>query len=254
MAQNVPYRGIKKSELKKLMKQSTSVTSFAGQEYEAMHGSIIKEIQTQKDRNARVAQKSQHMMINSGIEEPYRLQPEIQFFINGLHDIVKEDQFDNLCELAISNITIETQPEPKAEKILVRGEKARSKKLYNIRFNIKGMISLLFDWLLLGQIDEASTLQLIVMLIKSVGELYDLCLVEFDSIHALILQEWYRLPKENGGVEENKLIEMILTKYQGQIENLNENSIAHAIDELVKFHCADIDDGILTLTESIVIE
>lgn len=273
MARNTPYKGMKKTELNKLLKQSKSVTSFAGPEYVAMHKSVIQEIQTQKDRNAKAAQRSLHMMINSGYsyKDSLQLQSDVRDFINGLQEIARdnnsilqlnstqagpleESQINNLCELAISSITIENQAEPKAEKILVRGEKAQSRKLYNIRFNWKGLVSLLFDWVLLGQVSSEQALELIVMLIRSIGKLYDLSLIKFDYIHAVILQEWYRTPKENGAVEEDKLVEILLTKYKDKIPDLSQEKIRGAIEQMVDFHCADIEDGKVIITESLVIK
>lgn len=270
MASNIPYKGVSKAGLKRLTKKSKSVTSFAGAEYVSMHKATIQELHTQKERNAKAAQKSLHMVINSGVEDSLDLQPEIQRFVDGLRKTIQDNKelfntslsidpiddalLDNLCELAVSNIAIENQIEPKAEKILVRGEKAKSRKLYNIRFNIKGMISLLFDWLLLGDITEVSLVQVAVMMVRSIGTLYDLALIDFDYIHALILQEGYRAPKRNGGIEEDKLIDIILTKYGNKYPDLSKTKLSGATNELQKFHCLDIEDGMLYFTESIVIK
>lgn len=44
MNKNIPHKGMTRAELKKLLKQPKSVTSFAGPQYVAMHKSIIQEI------------------------------------------------------------------------------------------------------------------------------------------------------------------------------------------------------------------
>ena len=253
MSRIKPYRGMKNSEVKRLLKSSKKVSSFVGPAYVAMHKSVVSEIQAQKDRNA-----------NSCYNDSPRLQPEIQDIVDGIRDILHESrsdvigvedyQINTLSELAISSITIENLAEPKAEKILIRGEKAQSRKLYNIRFNMKGLVSMLFDWLLLGQVTEDETLKLIVMLIRSIGELYDLSLKHLEKIHAIILQEWYRLPKSNGAVNEDDLIKDILCKYGDNSSNLTEREIRVAVDQLVEYHCAELSEGNLTITESIVIK
>lgn len=262
MSRNIPYRGMKNSEVKKLLKSSKKISSFVGPAYVAMHKSVVSEIQAQKDRNAKAAQRSLHLTINSCYTDPAQLQPEIQEIVDGIRDIVHSsetdavegNQLDTLSELAISSITIENLAEPKAEKILVRGDKAQSRKLYNIRFNMRGLISLLFDWLLLGQVQEEDTLKLIVMLISSIGKLYDLSLKDWEEIHAIILQEWYRLPKTNGTVLEDDLVKNILQKYSGKISDLTEERIRTAIDELVEYHCAELKGGNFSITESLVIK
>ena len=264
MSRIKPYRGMKNSEVKRLLKSSKKVSSFVGPAYVAMHKSVVSEIQAQKDRNAKAAQRSMHLTINSCYNDSPRLQPEIQDIVDGIRDILHESrsdvigvedyQINTLSELAISSITIENLAEPKAEKILIRGEKAQSRKLYNIRFNMKGLVSMLFDWLLLGQVTEDETLKLIVMLIRSIGELYDLSLKHLEKIHAIILQEWYRLPKSNGAVNEDDLIKDILCKYGDNSSNLTEREIRVAVDQLVEYHCAELSEGNLTITESIVIK
>ena len=146
MSRIKPYRGMKNSEVKRLLKSSKKVSSFVGPAYVAMHKSVVSEIQAQKDRNAKAAQRSLHLTINSCYNDSPRLQPEIQDIVDGIRDILHESrsdvigvedyQINTLSELAISSITIENLAEPKAEKILIRGEKAQSRKLYNIRFNM----------------------------------------------------------------------------------------------------------------------
>ncbi|MBM6723826.1 hypothetical protein [Pseudoflavonifractor phocaeensis] len=255
---------MKNSEVKKLLKSSKKVSSFVGPAYVAMHKSVVSEIQAQKDRNAKAAQRSLHFTINACYNDSPRLQPEIQDIVDRIRNIlhesgldatgVEESQIDTLSELAISSITIEDLAEPKAEKILVRGEEAQSRKLYNIRFNMKGFVSLLFDWLLLGQVTEDETLILIVMFVQSIGKLYDLSLKHLEKIHAIILQEWYRLPKSNGTVNEDDLIKDILRKYSDSSSNLTEEKIRHAVDQLVEYHCAELNEGHLSITESLVIK
>lgn len=271
MNKNIPHKGMTQAELKKLLKQSKNATSFAGPQYVAMHKSVIQEIQAQKDRNAKAAQKSLYMAINSGYEDSLRLQTEVQDLADKLAMVAKESNFissssqahdcshvdrqiENLHELAIPNIIIETQAEPRAENILVRGEKAQSRKLYNIRFNLKGLMSLLSDWILLGEINPEDGLVLLVMLIRSLSKLYDLSLIEFDYIHSIILREWYLSPKENGAVNEDKLINVILKKYKEKIPNLNKVKIIEAVNQLEHFHCAEVVDGKIIVTESLVIE
>ena len=48
MSRIKPYRGMKNSEVKKLLKSSTKVSSFVGPAYVAMHKSVVSEIQEQK--------------------------------------------------------------------------------------------------------------------------------------------------------------------------------------------------------------
>lgn len=251
---------MKNSEVKKLLRSSEKVSSFVGPEYVSAHKSIISEIQAQKDRNAKAAQRSLHLTINSSCNDAPQLQPEIQGIIDEIRNIlhksgsdaggVDKRQIDTLSELAISSIAIENLAEPKAEKILIRGEEAHSRKLYNIRFNIKGLISLLFDWLLLGQVTEDETWILIVMLMTTIGKLYDLSLKHLEKIHAIILQEWYRLPKSDGAVKESDLIQNILRKYS----DITEEEIRCAVDQLVEYHCAELYEGSLIVTESLVIK
>lgn len=253
---------MKNSEVKKLLKSSKKVSSFVGPEYVAMHKSVISEIQAQKDRNAKAAQRSLHLTISSGYTDSPRLRPEIQDVVNGIRDVlhrsetdcIEESQIDTLSELAISSINIENLSEPKAEKIVLRGTKAQSRKLYNIRFNVKELLSLLSDWLLLGEVSEEETLNLIRLLLRTIGTLYDLSLKQFEEIHAIILQEWYRLPKLDGAVNEETLVSNILRKYSSYISGLTEETIRNAIDELVEYHCAELNEGNLSITESLVIK
>lgn len=266
MKGNAPYTGMKKTDLKKLLKQSEVVSSFGGNSYFEMHQSTIKEIQEQKDRNAKAAQKSMHMVIHSGYTPSMELQSDVQTLIDEICTTAKnsvsttpENPVDdtlihNLGELAVSCVTTESFTEPKAEKILVRGVSAQTRKLYNIRFNFKGMISLLFDWVLLGDISECMMLQLVVMMCRTLAHLYDLSLIQFDRIHALILIEWYRMPKKNGAVAEEDLMQRLLDKYQSEIPTLDAATIRQAVDEMVTFHCADLENGNLIVTESLVIK
>lgn len=273
MANSIPYKGLKKSQLIKMMKNAKKVSSFAGDSYVSMHKAVIREIQMQKDQNAKAGQRSMYMEVNSGYEDPLKLRGEIQTVIDDISrvagDIVHETQpsfsqirtFDgnlidlqDLYELAVSNIEIAEQIEPKAEKILVRGEKAQSRKLYNIRFNMKGMMSLLLDWVILGQFSMDKIPEMIVVLIRSIGKLYDLAMAEFGYVQAIVIQEWYQSPKEDGGVEEDQLIETILQKYRKKIPDLSKESIIKAVDELVKCHCGTVENGKLFITESIVIQ
>lgn len=268
---NIPYKGLKRSELKKMMKTAKTVRSFAGPGYVAMHKAVIREIQIQKDQNAKATQKSMHMEINSGYEDPLKLRTEVQAVIDGFRniakemeiplssgskDIIKADATDlrDLCELAVSNIEIENQAEPKAEKILIRGSEAISRKLYNIRFNLKGIVSLLFDWVLLGELDVKKVPALIVTFVRSVGKLYDLALIRFDFIHAAILEEWYFTPKEDGRVKVTEIVETVVTKYSNKIPGLDSKKVLGAISDLTEFQCATEEDGMLTITESIVVQ
>ena len=238
------------------------MSSFVGPAYVAMHKSVVSEIQAQKDRNAKAAQRSLHSTINSNYTDSPRLQPEIQEIVNGIRDIlhepgtdgIEESQVDSMLELAISSITIENFAEPKAEKILVRGDVAQSRKLYNIRFNLKELVSLLLDWTLLGQVTENDSIKLFVQLIKTVGKLYDLSLVRFDKIHAIIIQEWHRMNKQDGTVKEDDLVNELLRKYIGSIPDLTDEKIRHAVNELVAFRCAELNEGNLSITESLVIK
>lgn len=263
MSKFSPYNGIGKAELEKLLSQSETIPSFGGQNYIDMHKAVIQEIQIQKDRNLKAAQRSLHMIINSTSMDSLQLQPEIQELIGTLQKLVQEQgeicdgiQCDTseICELVISCIALETQSEPKAEKILIRGERAQSRKLYNIRFNLKGLISLLDDWLLLGQTDSQNAEMKIVILVRSLAKLYDLALIDFNQIQAIILMEWYRQPKEKGGVDEEQFVQLLSEKYQDQIPGLTCEKIREMIDELVKFHCAEICEGRLSVTESIIIK
>ena len=68
------------------------------------------------------------------------------------------------------------------------------------------------------------------------------------------MQEWYRLPKSNGAVNEDDLIKDILCKYGDNSSNLTEREIRVAVDQLVEYHCAELSEGNLTITESIVIK
>ena len=137
---------------------------------------------------------------------------------------------------------------------MVRGEHARSQKLYNVRFNIKNVISLLFDWILLGDITESTSLQLLVMLILSIGKLYDLTIKEFNELHAVILQEVYRAPKIDGMVEEDFVIQRIQSQYEAEHPDWDVPTISAAVTELDKFCCLDICNGKLALTENLVIQ
>ena len=258
-----PYEGIGTADLKDLLDHSNKLSSFGNQRYVDMHKAVIQEIQTQKDRNLKAAQRSLHMTIHSGYTDSIQLQPEIQELINSLQKLAQENleicangpyDISEICELAISCLELETQSEPKAEKILIRGEKAQSRKLYNIRFNLKGLISLLDDWLLLGQTDIESAQTLIVILIRSLAKLYDLALIDFDQIQAIILMEWYRKPKENGRIDEEDFIKCLLKDYHDRIPKLTVEKIRKKVDQLVKFHCAEIYEGKLAITETIVIK
>lgn len=263
MANSIPYKGLSKEELDQVFNSAEKVVSFAGTGYLAMHKSAIQEIQSQKDRNDKAAQKGMHMTINSSLDKPLHLQPDTEELVNRLMQTVREnedadpvgdDQIRDMCELATFCISTEAQAEPKAECILVRGENARSRKLYNIRFNLKGAISLLFDWLLLGKIAESTSLQLMVMLVDSIAKLYDLALVEFGPLHAAVLQELYRIPKENGTVEEDAVVRRVLEQYGAAHPDWNDETVREAITELDKFHCIELINGNLTIIESIVIQ
>ena len=262
MPRNIPYEGMKSSDVKKLLKSSRKLSSFVGPTYVAMHKSVVSEIQAQKDRNAKAAQRSLHSTINSSYTDSPRLQPEIQDIANGIRDIlhepgtddIDESQVESLLDLAISSITIENLAEPKAEKILMRGDEAQSRKLFNIRFNMKELVSLLLDWTLLGQVTEDDALKLAVQLIKSVGKLYDLSLARFEKLHAIIIQEWYRMNKLDGTVKEDDLVNEILRKHIGGIPDLTEEKIRYAVDELVEYRCAELKEGNLSITESVVIK
>lgn len=266
MTKRIPYQGMKRSELKKILKHSFNLNSIAGETYVKMHKSIIQEIQTQKDRNSKAAQKSLHITINTIQSEAINLQPEIQLLVDKLRETaeknisrsrqpstVDDEGIDALYQLAISSITIDDQQEPRAEKIFVRGEHAQSRKLYNIRFHLKGALFVLMDWVLLGEVSAEMAPNIIMNLIRSIGELYDLMLIDFEYIHAIILQELYYLPKTKGAVDEQRLIDRILSKYTTHT-NLTEANVRKAIDQLVKFHCIDLIDGNVIITESIVIK
>lgn len=263
MPNSIPYKGLGKEELDQVFNSSEEVVSFAGAGYLAMHKSTIQEIQAQKDRNDKAAQKGMHMTINSNLDKPLHLQPDTEELMNRLvqtvqeneaADPVEDDQIRDMRELATFCITTETQAEPKAECILVRGEHARSRKLYNIRFNLKSAVALLFDWLLLGKITENTSLQLIVMLIVSIAKLYDLMLAEFGTLHAAVLQELYRVPKENGTIEEGAVIQRVLERYNVVHPDWDDEAVREAITQLDNYHCIELINGNLTITESIVIQ
>lgn len=263
MAHNTPYRGIKKAELEQILKGSKAVSSFAGSYYVKMHKSVIQEIQAQKDHNEKAIQSGMHMTINSGLDNPLHLRSDIEKLVDELSQIVQadmdiqypvtEDLIFDLRELAAFCITTEPQAEQKAERILIRGENASSRKLYNIRFNIKGAISLLFDWILLGNITESASLQLAVMLVRSVAKLYDLTLKKFDAIHAAVLQEIYSAPKVNGMAGEDEVIEHVLTRYGKKHSDWDSATIRNAITELNNFRCIELADSKIAITEAVVI-
>lgn len=264
MAHSIPYKGIERKEIEQLLREAEVVPSFAGSSYAQMHKSVIQEIQIQKDCNGKAVQRGMHMTINSGFDDSLRLQPDIEELIGQLSQIaLKHGDGDNpvttelltsLQELATSCITTEPQAEPRAERIFVRGENAQSRKLYNIRFNIKRAVSLLFDWILLGNITETTSLQLFGMIIRSVSELYDLSLKEFDTIHAAILQEVFRANKVNGWVDEDTVVQHVLDRYSVEHSEWNRETIFRAITELDQFQCIELTDGKISITETIVIQ
>lgn len=264
MAHSVPYKGIEREKIEQILKEAQAVPSFAGPDYAKMHKSVIQEIQTQKDHNGKAVQRGMHMTINSGFDDSLRLKPDIEELIDQLsqiaqkhgdgHDPVPVELLGSLRELATSCITTEPQAEPKAERIFVRGESAQSRKLYNIRFNIKRAVSLLFDWILLGNITEATSLQLIGMIIRSVSELYDLSLKEFDALHAVVLQEVCRANKVNGWVEETVVVQHILDRYGVEHAEWDCEAICRAVTELDQFQCIELTDGKIAITETIVIQ
>lgn len=211
------------------------------------------------------------MAINSGYNDSLQLQAEVQDIADRLTMVAKKSQFasslsqahdysyvdrqiENLHELVIPNIIIEEQAEPKAERILVKGEKAQSWKPYNIRFNLTGLMCLIAEWILLGDLSAEDGIVLFVMLMRSIIELYDSCLIEFDYIHSIILREWHLSPKENGAVNEDNLIDTILKKYSEKIPDMDEDQIIKAVDQLEQFHCVEVVEGKIIVMESIVIE
>lgn len=265
MAKIKPCPGLSREEYKRITQNATSIPSLANSQYASMRKEVVKEIQAQKDSNAKTAQKCLHMVINSGLGNVGQLQPELQEvydqMITEAQKIINDQSVEGICSeelhlidaLVMSSISIDDVEEPKSQKILVRGEEAKSRKLYNIRFHIRKALSLVADLLLLEDFSKAKTLALIITLFRTLSDLYALILVEFDFIHAAVLREWDRAPKQNGYVEEETLIKQILQNYDGVIPNLSSASIRNAVNDLDKFHCAEIVDGKVTVLEDLVI-
>ena len=109
------------------------------------------------------------------------------------------------------------------------------------------------DLLLLDDFSKEKTLALIITLFRTLSGLYDLLLLKFDSIHAAVLREWDRAPKQHGYVDEDTLIAQILQNYNGVIPNLSSASIREAVNDLDEFRCAEIVNGKVTVLEDIVI-
>jgi len=265
MAKIKPCPGLSRDEYKRITQNATSIPSLANSQYASMRREVVKEIQAQKDSNAKTAQKCLHMVINSGLGNVGQLQPELQEVYDLMTDeaqkIINNQSVEGITSeevrlinaLVMASVSIDDAEEPKAQKILVRGEKAQSRKLYNIRFNIRKALSLVADLLLLDDFSKEKTLALIITLFRTLSGLYDLLLLKFDSIHAAVLREWDRAPKQHGYVDEDTLIAQILQNYNGVIPNLSSASIREAVNDLDEFRCAEIVNGKVTVLEDIVI-
>ena len=88
MSRNIPYRGMKNSEVKKLLKSSKKMSSFVGPAYVALHKSVVSDIQAQKNRNAKAAQSSLHITIKSCYTDPAQLPPEVHAIVDGITHII----------------------------------------------------------------------------------------------------------------------------------------------------------------------
>ena len=78
---------------------------------------------------------------------------------------------------------------------------------------------------------------------------------EIGQLNADIKETQRELNKVNKALKETPDdIELLSEKYQDQIPGLTCEKIREMIDELVKFHCAEICEGRLSVTESIIIK
>ena len=262
MPKNTPYIGMGKTELEELLKRSKIVPSFAGTNYVKMHKSIVSELQEQKDRNAKAAQRNLHIVINSGGSDCPRLHPDLQSIIDDIVSEASKDSnyheygvnLDDIRELAIANISIDGQHEQRAAKIVLQDGDSFSRKLPNIRFHLRGVISLIAEWLLIGDICDTEATVLLVMLLISIGRLYKLSLVNLDLIHAIILRELYQAPKFHGAVDDTSLVDTILRKHQDDVPGLNAKMVNDAISELLNWNCIDIQNGKIFLIETLIIK
>lgn len=256
MAKMRPCQTLESSRLKKY---SHRVASLAGEKYDGI--SVVREVKVQGCKSSKEVQKYLHNLITDNASSP-ALNPNIQSVADALmNEAAKQypEEFSPearavVRQLILSNITEESLPEIKASKIHVSDSGAVSHKFYNICFHIPGVLAILSEWILIGEIRKEDFLKYAVMLWNSINQLYGLSEATFGATSAAVLQEWYKAPKNHGGVNEADLINRVIDKYSSQIPDLNEACVMEAIETLRKYHCVDLSDGFLYVKESIVLE
>lgn len=256
MAKMRPCQTVESSTLKKYSHQ---VASLMGEKYDGM--SVVREVKVQSCKSSKEVQKCLHNLITDNASSS-TINPNIKSAMDKLTNLAvaqcpEESQSAVKAvvqQLVLSSITEESLPEIKANTLHVSDSGVVSRKLYNICFHIPGVLAILSEWLVIGNITKEDSLKYAVMLWNSINQLYHLAKAEFGTVSAAVLQEWYKAPKNCGGVKEAYLVSQVLGKYSSQIPNLNETCVTEAVNTLMEYHCVDVCDGVLYVKESIVLE
>lgn len=256
MAKMRPCQTVENSTLKK---HSHPVASLVGVGYDGM--SVVREIKAQSCKSSKEVQKYLHNLITDNASSS-AINPNIKSAMERLTNLAvawfpAESQVAAkgiIQQLVLSSITEESFPEIKATTLHLGDSNVVSRKLYNICFHVPNVLAILSEWLLIGNITRENALKYATILWNSINQLYHLTEAEFGIVSAAVLQEWYKAPKNCGGVEEAYLVGQVIGKYSSQIPDLNEACVIKAVDTLMKYHCVDVRDGVLYVKESIVLE
>lgn len=130
---------------------------------------------------------------------------------------------------------------------------AKSKKMYNVRFNIKYCFEMLNDTYSIGKsVIDKDYLGLILSILMLLSRLHDSVVVSLDYLEALIVSV---IAYQGGEVLEEKLISLVLKNDKLEccgykVERVN---ISQALNVLSKLAVVKIENGNVFLLESVVI-
>lgn len=269
MMLNKPYIGI---PIEELQKDASPIAEFSGLSAGARRA-IIKQIQREIDQNEWAIRRSPSAVIHSGTDGELQMQFEAQSIFNALKNAlendsnikgenirVSEEQIRQVCDAVLPNIITDAPSEPRVETILLQNnEKSTSLKIGNIKFNIRGLLSLVADWVLIDEVPKENFPVIIALAFKSLSAIYDSVKLELDIVHSVILEELYYIPKVNGGVIESDLIDNVINNAEVKKKNLSRDEVNGKITELATFGCINImgnmtgKEATISLAESIII-